>query len=59
MALADQALGQLVYVILHATKIGIEEVADHEDAVPVLPCHRAAPPPPSPRLIHIAKRKRR
>ena len=33
VAALHEALGQVVNVVLHATKIGIEEIGDHEDAV--------------------------
>jgi len=33
VARVDQALGQLVDVVLHAPKVGIEKVGDHEHAV--------------------------
>lgn len=29
----EQALGQLVYVILHAAKVWVEKVTDHDDSV--------------------------
>lgn len=41
VTMVDQALRQLIYVILNSTKVWIEEVTDHQYAVPPLGTHGA------------------
>ena len=38
MTFSNQALGQLVDVVLDAPEVGVEEIADHQNAVGR--CHR-------------------
>ncbi len=52
MAEADEALRQLINVVLDAAAVGVEEVARHEDAVlPLLPLRR------QPRLLPLRHRR--